>query len=59
MVDYQEEYTHLLEEVRIGSIADHELQITEFFRIYSALAAENGDTPDMEYCPVLKQGHGG
>jgi hypothetical protein len=59
MVDLQEEYLHLLEEVRIGSIADHELQITEFFRIYSALAAENGDTPDMEYCPVLREGQGG
>lgn len=59
MVDLQEEYSHLLEEVRVGSIADHELQITEFFRIYSALAAENGDTPDMQYCPVLKEGQSG
>jgi hypothetical protein len=59
MVDLQEEYSHLREEVRIGSIADHELQITEFFRIYSALAAENGDTPDMEYCPILREGQGG
>lgn len=56
MIDLQEEYNHLLEEIRIGSIADHELQITEFFRIYSMLGAENGDTPDMEYCPVLKEG---
>lgn len=59
MADLQEEYSDLLEEVRIGSIADHELQITEFFRIYSTLAAENGDTPDMEYCPVLREGQGG
>lgn len=59
MVDLQEEYSQLLEEVRIGSIADHELQITEFFRIYSVLSAENGDTPDMEYCPILKEGLGG
>jgi len=59
MVDLQEEYSHLLEEVRIGSIADHELQITEFFRIFSVLAAENGDTPDMEYCPILREGQGG
>ncbi|PYC24062.1 hypothetical protein DMX02_06420 [Pseudomonas jessenii] len=59
MIDLQEEYSHLLEEVRIGSIADHELQVTEFFRIYSTLAAENGDTPDMEYCPILKEGLGG
>lgn len=59
MADFQVEYDELLEEVRIGSIADHELQITEFFRIYAALAAENGDTPDMEYCPILKEGLGG
>ncbi|NBB12536.1 AIPR family protein [Pseudomonas sp. SLFW] len=59
MLDLQDEYSQLLEEVRIGSIADHELQITEFFRIYSELAAENGDTPDLEYCPILKQGQGG
>jgi len=59
MADLQMEYGELLEEVRIGSIADHELQVTEFFRIYAALAAENGDTPDLEYCPILKEGLGG
>lgn len=59
MGDLQMEYDELLEEVRIGSVADHELQITEFFRIYAALAAENGDTPDLEYCPILKEGLGG
>ncbi|BBP79614.1 hypothetical protein PHLH7_57180 [Pseudomonas sp. Ost2] len=59
MADFQADYAELLEEIRIGSIADHELQITEFFRTYSVLAAENGDTPDMEYCPILKEGVGG
>ncbi|ELC7284357.1 AIPR family protein [Pseudomonas aeruginosa] len=59
MADLQDEYEELLEEVRVGSVAGHELQITEFFRIYSTLAAENGDTPDMDYCPVLKEGSGG
>ncbi|MEB6541557.1 AIPR family protein [Serratia plymuthica] len=59
MVELQEEYLYLHEEVCVGSIANHELQITEFFRIYSSLAAENGDTPDMEYCPVLREGLGG
>ena len=59
MADLQDEYKELLEEVRVGSVAGHELQITEFFRIYSSLAAENGDTPDMDYCPVLKEGNGG
>lgn len=58
MVELQDEYLYLHEEVRVGSIANHELQITEFFRIYSSLAAENGDTPDMEYCPVLREGLG-
>jgi hypothetical protein len=59
MAELQEEYEELLEEVRVGSVAGHELQITEFFRAYSTLAAENGDTPDMDYCPVLKEGPGG
>lgn len=59
MLELKDEYLYLHEEVRIGSIADHELQITEFFRIYSSLAAENGDTPDMEYCPILREGQGG
>lgn len=59
MSDLQGEYEGLLEEVRAGSVAGHELQITEFFHIYSTLAAENGDTPDMDYCPVLKEGVGG
>ncbi|NIA36537.1 AIPR family protein [Serratia marcescens] len=59
MVELHDEYLYLHEEVRVGSIANHELQITEFFRIYSSLAAENGDTPDMEYCPVLREGLGG
>jgi len=59
MHELNAEYSDLLEEIRIGSIADHELQVTEFFRIYSTLAAENGDTPDMEYCPILKEGANG
>ena len=59
MPQLQDEYDELLEEVRIGSVADHELKITEFFRIFSTLAAENGDTPDIDYCPVLKEGAGG
>jgi hypothetical protein len=59
MVDLQREYEELLEEVRIGSVATSELQITEFFHLFSVLSAENGDTPDMEYCPILKEGSSG
>lgn len=59
MVDLQRCHGVLLEEIRVGSVAGHELQVTEFFNIFASLAAENGDTPDMEYCPILKEGAGG
>lgn len=51
--DLNEEYAELLQEIKVGSVAGHDLQVSEFFRIYSELAAENGDTPDLEYCPIL------
>lgn len=57
--DLQHEYVSLVEEIRVGSVADHELQITEFFNVYSSIAAENGDTPDLEYCPILREGNAG
>ena len=54
--DLKEEYQHLIQEVKVGSIAEHDFEVTEFFRIYAAIAAENGDTPDLEYSPILYQG---
>lgn len=57
--DLQTENEELLEEIRIGSIATSELPITEFFNIFSEISAENGDTPDLEYCPILKEGTNG
>lgn len=57
--DLQIENEELLEEVRIGSIATSELPITEFFNTFSVISAENGDTPDLEYCPILKEGTNG
>ena len=59
MLDIKNEYSALIDEVRVGSLADQGHMVSEFFRIFSTLAAENGDTPDMEYCPVLKEGHHG
>lgn len=59
MPELSEEYAGLFEEISVGSVADHELKVTEFFRIFATLAAENGDTPDLEYCPILKEGSGG
>ena len=52
-IDLNQEFHDLLQEVKVGSVAGHDLQVSEFFNIYSELAAENGDTPDLEYCPVL------
>ena len=53
MVDLGKEYQNLANEIAIGSTADGELKITEFFRIFSQVAAENGDSPDLEHSPVL------
>jgi hypothetical protein len=53
MSDLDQEYKYLANEIAIGSTADGELKTTEFFRIFSQIAAENGDSPDLEYSPVL------
>jgi hypothetical protein len=53
MSDLDQEYKDLANEVAIGSTADGELKSTEFFRIFSQISAENGDSPDLEYSPVL------
>src|ERR1700758_2591204 len=59
MADLAETYRELANEVAIGSIADGELKVTEFFRIYAQVAAENGDCPDLEYTPVLNDSGAG
>ena len=53
MVDLAQTYNDLANEIAICSVAEGELKVTEFFRIYSQVAAENGDCPDLEYTPVL------
>ena len=52
MDDLETEYQNLANEIAIGSAADGELKVTEFFRLFSQVAAENGDCPDLEYLPV-------
>lgn len=59
MVDLEETYRELANEVAIGSMADSELKVTEFFRIFSHIAAENGDCPDLDYTPVLNEAGSG
>jgi hypothetical protein len=55
MAELDEVYRELANEIAIGSVADRELKVTEFFRIYAQIAAENGDCPDLEYMPVLNE----
>jgi hypothetical protein len=53
MADLALTYDDLANEIAIGSMAEGELKVTEFFKIYAQVAAENGDCPDLEYAPVL------
>lgn len=50
------EYESLAQEIKVGSVSGNDFEVTQFFRLYSEVAAENGDTPDLEYCPVLYEG---
>ncbi len=59
MVDLAETYRELANEITIGSMADRELKVTEFFRVYAQIAAENGDCPDLAYTPVLNDAGAG
>lgn len=55
MSELEQEYQSLANEIAVGSAAEGELKITEFFRIFSQIAAENGDAPDLEYAPVVAE----
>ncbi len=58
MINLEEEYLNLAEDIAIGSAAEGKPKVEEFFTIFSKLAAENGDCPDLEYFPVLNEGSG-
>ena len=53
MTNLEDEYFNLAEDIAIGSAADGIPKVEEFFKIFSELAAENGDCPDLSYSPVL------
>jgi hypothetical protein len=59
MADLETQFRELASEIAVGASADGELKVTEFFRIFSRLAAENGDCPDLDYAPVLHDANGG
>jgi len=48
-----EDYSRLSEEISIGSSSNGIPKTEEFFKIYSELAADNGDCPDLDYSPIL------
>ena len=51
-----EEYSNLEQEIVLGSTADGTPKVEEFFRIFSEIAADNGDCPDLTYCPASISG---
>lgn len=53
MINLEEEYKNLAEDIVIGSTADGVPKVEEFYKIFSQLAAENGDCPDLSYAPIL------
>lgn len=53
MFDLEEEYSNLAEDIVIGSTADGIPKVEEFYKLFSQLAAENGDSPDLSYSPIL------
>ncbi len=53
MINLEEEYSNLAEDIAIGSAADGTPKVEEFFNIFAELAAENGDCPDLSYSPIL------
>jgi len=57
--DLESHFRELASEIAVGASADGELKVTEFFKIFSRLAAENGDCPDLDYAPVLHDANGG
>ena len=53
MSNLEQEYLNLAEDIVIGSTADGIPRVEEFFKVFSQLAAENGDCPDLTYSPIL------
>ena len=53
MNNLEDEYVNLAEDIVIGASADGIPKVEEFFKVFSQLAAENGDCPDLTYSPVV------
>lgn len=51
---HEREFEELSQEIKAGIASSGDMPVTEFFNLYAEAAAENGDTPDLTYCPILK-----
>ena len=54
VVSLEEEYEYLEEEISLECLAEDDFRTAGFFKRYAEISADNGDTPDLNYCPVLK-----
>lgn len=59
MDELETEYRTLQEEILVASLCNGEPAVNEFYRLFSEIAAENGDCPDLEHYPVYRDGPGG
>lgn len=58
-IDPGESYDEFWQELLIEAEATGDSQNEAFFRLYSGLAAENGDCLDLTYRPARREGRGG
>jgi hypothetical protein len=58
-IDLEEAYKEFCHELLLEAQATGEPKHATFFRMYSSLAAENGDCIDLTYEPASKEGRGG
>ena len=59
MNDIEKDHTEFLDDLVHEANARKELKPTIFFEKFSTIAADNGDTGDLEYCPARKEGSHG
>ncbi|QPG05740.1 AIPR family protein [Salinimonas marina] len=59
MDNNKKDFEELAQEIKAGIASTGDMPVTEFFNLYAEAAAENGDTPDLTYCPILKDSAGG
>lgn len=58
-IDLENLYVDFQADLQLEAEASSEPLRSSFFRLYSEIAAENGDCIDLAYSPVTKEGRGG